>query len=177
MKYKIIDVDRCGIIYLQVRIKFYKEGIPSLKTLFHIKGWNLMPKNTERFLKNSVSEYNYLSMYTSPDWESKIKNISDVCGNKPFYWSPYIKININNPDITEYRKTHDSKTFLKALRGKNVSLNTSLAGPKSMKGSNYSEVELEENIENYLIQLNDTRAKIIGTLIYECNRHKFIEFE
>ena len=174
MKYKIID--ECDTIHLQVRIKLYKESIPSLKTLFRIKGWNLMPKNTERFLKNSVSEYNYLSMYTS-DWASKIKNISDVCGNKSFYWSPYIKIHINNPDITEYRKTHDSKTFLKALRGKNVSLNTSLAGPKSMKGSNYSEVELEENIENYLIQLNDTRAKIIGTLIYECNRHKFIEFE
>lgn len=175
MKYKIID--KCGTIYLQVRIKSYKESISSLKTLFRVKGWNLMPKNTEKFLKNSVSEYNYLSFCTSPDWVNKIKNISDICGNKPFYWSPYIKININNPDITEYRKTHDSKTFLKALRGKNVSLNTSLAGPKSMKGSNYSEVELEENIENYLIQLNDTRAKIIGTLIYECNRHKFIEFE
>ena len=175
MKYKIVY--KYSTIYLQVRIKFYKESIPFLKTLFHIKGWNLMPKNTERFLKSSVSEYNYLAIYTSSNWESKIKNISDVCGNKPFYWSPYIKININNPDIIEYRKTHDSKIFLKALKEKNVSLEWELAGPKSIRKEAIREVELEENIENYLIQLNDPRAKIIGTLIYECNRHKFIEFE
>ena len=175
MKYKIID--KYGSFYLQVRIKSYKESISSLKTLFRVKGWNLIPKNTEKFLKNSVSEFNYLSFYTSHDWVNKVKNISDICGNKPFYWSPYIRININNLDITEYRKTRDSKTFLKALKGDNVSLGYDLAGPKSMKRYDYSKVELEENIENYLIQLNDTRSKIIGTLIYECNRHKFIEFE